>query len=362
MAAQHDAPPHPAEHVSGVKPPQSLEAEREVLAAAFVSTKALSALSQASSQWFAIERHRLVFEAITALVESKTPVDVVTVSQALKDRGDFERAGGVRTLSELLDRAGTSDHVQHYLGILRDKARLRALLEHARRVETAVLQDVDDVGELVHTVSTEWSAVLDQVGRSDGPEVLFQTVGEISAAEGIDWLAEQPQEASSLLKYRGAPFMRDGRVGFLVSPGGMGKSWALADLAVSVASGTHWLGTYEARKGRVLLAFGEEDRDEVRRRIWAVTRKLGDYERAEVARNLVPLGLNGHETAFLRNVDGNVEPTPWFARFKAELERHHWRLVILDPLSRWGGPEVENDAHAATQLVTLLESLTKLPG
>lgn len=198
------------------------------------------------------------------------------------------------------------------------------------------------------------------------PRFAAPSLAELSSSD--DWLDTPPPTPPILLTgANGEPFMRDGKVALLVAPGATGKTFALAQLAVAVATGTQWLGTYTTNcKGRVLLALGEEDADEVRRRLWQIVRGLGldDDARAELRRNLHPLGLSGHSVAFLhRTPDKNLGPTEWFEAFRAELEgRGEWRCIILDPWSRWGGPDAETDAHAATLGVTLLERLTALPG
>jgi len=354
----------PAEEPGRIRPPASVEAEREVLAAVFVGGSAVleQVVKACTPELFWVERHRHLFGALVDLHERQVPVDPVTVAQALKDRGDYERVGGARGLGELLDRAGTVGHLEHYLGTLRDKAALRRMLDHARRVETAVLQDVPDVGELVGSLTAEWEVIRGRVAPPT-PPIAFSTLGEIQVRDQCSWLEDAPPKATSLLTCGYKPYLRDGRVGLLVAPGGNGKSFALMQLAIAVATGQPWLGTYQVeRKGKVLLACGEEDVDEVRRRLHSVTRDLGEYERYELARNLVPLGLAGTRTSFLERKDGVTAVTPWYTQFSGALQAHDWRAIILDPLSRWGGPEVETDANAATELVTLLETLTKAPG
>ena len=185
------------------------------------------------------------------------------------------------------------------------------------------------------------------------------------AERGVD-LAKPPPAAPVLLTGdRGVPFMRSGIVASLIAPGGTGKTYALAQLAVSIAAGTPWLGTYQpTQKGGVLLGLAEEDDDEVHRRLAQATRGLDDYRRAEVHRNLAAHGFSGQDVAFLRrNPDKNIGPAEWFSTFKAELAaKGPWRAIILDPWSRWGGVDAETDAHAATYGVRLLEELTKLEG
>lgn len=185
------------------------------------------------------------------------------------------------------------------------------------------------------------------------------------ADRGVD-LAKPPPAAPVLLTYdRGASFMRSGIVASLVAPGGTGKTFALVQLAVALASGTRWLDRYHpTRKGPVFLGLAEEDDDEVQRRLCDATRGLDPYTRAEVERNLAAHGFTGHDVAFLRRApDKSIGASEWFETLKAELAaRGPWRAIILDPWSRWGGVDAETDAHAATSGVRLLEALTRLEG
>lgn len=191
----------------------------------------------------------------------------------------------------------------------------------------------------------------------------LRPVGEVYEP---NYLTHPLPPRAALLKHGGKPFLVQGKVGLLLAPGGSGKTWAFTQLAVAVATGGKWFGTYEATKGRVLLALGEEDAEEVQRRLYDVATGLGlsEYERAEVGRNVTALGLSGKSVAFIeKSAVGALKPSPWFAELRTALEAGGpWRCILLDPWSRWGGPDVEKDNHAATRGVELLEELSKLPG
>lgn len=365
----HPHAPHPAEVAAAyapgsLQPPHSLEAEREVLAAVFVDPRQAEHVVRAlSAEAFFAERHRTLFRVVSALVERGVAVDIVTVSQALRDGGLSERVDA-RTIGELLDRSGTVTNLDHYVAIVRDKARLRRVIETAQAIESEAYGDVESVDEFVGRVEARWGRTLDEVAPVAEP-VALRTIGD-RMDDGEDWLETLPHEVPVLLRgEHGRPFMRDSRVAALIAPGGTGKTYALCDFAMAVATGSAWLGTYGvASKGKVLLALGEEDEDEIRRRLWHISRPLDLYDRAEVARNIVPLGLMGQQVAMLeRTADGNIRASSWFAQFRASLEAHGpWRAIVLDPWSRWGGSDAETDANAATMGISLLESLTQLPG
>lgn len=357
----YDDAPHPAG--DGIKLPHSLEAEREILASVFVQPACMGRLGVLAAHDFYAERHRLVFAALRELYAAGFPIDPVTVAQHMRDVGTFDRAGGMRTIGEAIDGYGSTDHVEHYVAIVLDKARLRSVIEAARHVEVQALQDVENVPAFVEGVRARFERMHEAL--KPAPTVALRTLAEYRAA-GEDWLGTLPNEAQVLLKTPdGAPFVRDSRVGLIVAPGGTGKTFALIDLARAIACGGSWFETYPVqRKGRVLLALGEEDNEEIRRRLYKASRLMSDYERAEVERNLVPLGLMGQRIGMMeRGQDGNARASAWYGQLTEQLTKSGpWRCIILDPWSRWGGPEVETDAHAATLGVSMLEALTKLPG
>lgn len=247
------------------------------------------------------------------------------------------------------------------------------VLEAERAKVIAELADLDrDAEQKLAEVAPELArdrrkkrdelAKVDMAFQSRAPRFDVRRLAE----HGADWLDKTPPQAPTLLTFdHGKPFMRSGIVASLVAPGGTGKTFALVQLAVAIASGAPWLGTYQpTAKGAVFLGLAEEDADEVRRRLWQATRALDHYQRAEVLRNVAAEGFAGRDVAFLRRTpDKNIGKAEWFDTFKAGLERAGpWRCIIVDPWSRWGGVDAETDAHAATFGVRMLEELTALDG
>lgn len=183
------------------------------------------------------------------------------------------------------------------------------------------------------------------------------------------WLLRRPadpQETSALEQ----GFLPLGKVGMLAAGGGAGKTMALAQLAVSVVTGHPWLGHYTVpteSRGSVLLALAEEDAAEVQRRLFEIRRGLGlsAEEWANATRKLLVLPLAGQPVQLIAaNEGGKPQVTPLFRELRQRLEEAgvDWKLLVLDPLSRWGGPETETDNFAATQFIAAVESLTQVRG
>lgn len=228
-------------------------------------------------------------------------------------------------------------------------------------------------------------------GRVHG-EVLAKAWRTIAERSGTDpegrplWFAEIPPRRRYLLEVPASPengrargMLPRGKVGMLAAGGGVGKTMALTQLALAVATGRPWLGgggwegftVPEGEAGRVLLALAEEDEDEARRRLFNAARmaNLSHAELVEAARRIVVLPLAGEMVSLVEmeparhGVTPEVRASPLAVELARRLsEGGPWSLVILDPLSRFAGPDTETDNAAATRFVQVIEGLTKAPG
>lgn len=191
-------------------------------------------------------------------------------------------------------------------------------------------------------------------------------------------------------------FLPQGKVGFFVAPGGTGKTQALVQLAIAVASGYKWLNTFYSPTGpaRVLLALGEEDRAEFRRRINPLVdamchqleasdkkdgRRLAGKLLADLQANLTELPLDCIKSRLIgpkSPKSGECPETPFFdalcqyVGITLDEQRQPkptpgfskgFSLIILDPASRFMGPDCETDNAAATSFIQCVEVLTRAP-
>jgi len=201
-----------------------------------------------------------------------------------------------------------------------------------------------------------------------------------------EWYTTAPPNRTWLLKDRRRPsepgVLPLGKVGGFIAGGGVGKTMALLDLFVSVATATPWLRTFSCPSpGRVLGLMGEEDAEEIHRRSFHVVHGRPRPEPGELdpdfiapaceppptypaAGDVVVLPLAGVPCALLeRDAGGNTSETAFLRWLREYVVRAGpWRLIAFDPLSRFGGPDVEKDNAQGTRFIQALESLATLTG
>ena len=96
----------PSEVVSSSRlPPQAPEAEQSVLGGLLVDTRRWDEVADlVKSDDFYLRAHKEIFLAVKTLQEGGHPVDVVTTSEWLKNKGTLEQSGGLAYLGDLANR------------------------------------------------------------------------------------------------------------------------------------------------------------------------------------------------------------------------------------------------------------------
>lgn len=74
-------------------------------------------------------KHRTLYENIVWLYDERTPIDLVTLSQWLKDVGQLDSIGGTAYLIALMDGTPSAANVGYYIDIVLEKATARRLIQ-----------------------------------------------------------------------------------------------------------------------------------------------------------------------------------------------------------------------------------------
>jgi len=131
-------------------PPQNLDAEQCVLGGILLDNTALDRVIEfLGADDFYREAHRKIFRAMQQLADKHEPSDLVTLSEALRARGELTDVGGNAYLAELADRVPTAANVASYAKIVRDRAVLRALISVATDVAASGYEAAEDVDQML---------------------------------------------------------------------------------------------------------------------------------------------------------------------------------------------------------------------
>lgn len=122
---------------AGRVPPQSLEAEMAVLGAVLLDNNAFSIATESLNHLaFYKKAHQDIFAAMEGLSGRGEAIDVVTLSEELKQRGTFTSTGGAGYLTTIMDTVHTAANVEHYANIVLEKFVMRRLITISTDIAT----------------------------------------------------------------------------------------------------------------------------------------------------------------------------------------------------------------------------------
>jgi replicative DNA helicase len=136
-------------------PPQSLEAEESILSAILVDNNTLlEILEILSPEDFYRSAHQKIFSAISELFSRNEPVDLVTLTNILREHDRLEEIGGAAYLANLVDTVPLAVNAQYYAKIVYDKACLRRLIEKTNSIAKRCFEDRGDVDDVIDFAET----------------------------------------------------------------------------------------------------------------------------------------------------------------------------------------------------------------
>lgn len=128
-------------------PPQSLEAEISLLGAMLLDKDAISNSIEILGEGEVFYRgaHQKIYQAILDLYEKNEPVDIVTLTESLKERGDLGAIGGTTYLTTLLNSVASAANAAYYARIVQEKGTLRKLIRAADQISNLAYEGEGEV-------------------------------------------------------------------------------------------------------------------------------------------------------------------------------------------------------------------------
>jgi replicative DNA helicase len=174
-------------------PPQDLDSEKALLGSLLLSAEALfeiTDLIKVSS--FYAAKHQIIYETIEELVNKKEPVDILTVSAALRNKKQFDQIGGAPYLSELLGLVGSAANIKYYAHIVRKKELLRRLIEASTHIAEISYDESEPLESILEDAERKVYEITTQGGSSDRLIGFQEMIDE--TWERIEKLAENTGE------------------------------------------------------------------------------------------------------------------------------------------------------------------------
>lgn len=148
--------------------PHSADAEQGVLCSMLLSPREVigECVERIDANHFHIPAHATVYEALVDFWNKQTPIDLITLTQGLNDRGLLEQVGGPAFINHLFTFVATPANLGYYLEIVREKYILRQIIISCSDCVARAYNDQDEVNNLLDEVEQKVFAITES--RFDG--------------------------------------------------------------------------------------------------------------------------------------------------------------------------------------------------
>jgi len=141
--------------------PSNRDAEEAIIGAVLINQEVFLNISQfLRAGDFFLVRNQWIWEAFQRLIETRQPIDLVTLTEMLSNRGLLEEIGGQAYLLSLINRAPNAFHAESYGRIIEQNAIRRRMLEAANEIarlayhqDQAIDTVVDEAEKAIFNVS-----------------------------------------------------------------------------------------------------------------------------------------------------------------------------------------------------------------
>ena len=152
--------------------PQARELEEVVLGALMIEKDAYSLVSEIlRAESFYEHAHQLIYSAITDLAIRQEPVDILTVTEQLKKRGELEEVGGPFYITQLSSKVASSAHIEYHARIIAQKHLARELITFTSNIQTKAFDEMSDVDDLMQEAEGRLFEISQQNMKKDYTQI-----------------------------------------------------------------------------------------------------------------------------------------------------------------------------------------------
>lgn len=166
--------------------PHALGPEKSLLSSMLKDSQEYVAVAieeKLTKDHFYVPAHATLFGVLVEVFESGQPVELVSLTQRLLDRGLLDRVGGPAALTELYTYAPSPGHFRHHLQMVKDKYVLRSIIHRSNEAIARAYEAPDEVAELLDSVEAGMLSIREGTETNAQP-TLKKTVEEVISMFG----------------------------------------------------------------------------------------------------------------------------------------------------------------------------------
>jgi replicative DNA helicase len=253
--------------------PQNLDVEASLLGSLLIDSDAFIKIGDMiSADDFFDAQHRRIFAAMKSLHDKRSPIDILTLSEQLKNADQLESVGGASYLTELTNFVPTAAHLEQYAQIVADKSIRRRLISASQDIAAIGFDETKNLQELIEEAETRLFEVSQQNVRQDVASLesilgeSFDRLDDLHRNKGgIRGIPTGLRDLDKLL----AGLQRSDLIVIAARPS-MGKTAIMLNMALDIAT--------KAKQGAVLYYSLEMGKEQLVDRLLAAEAKVDAWK------------------------------------------------------------------------------------
>ena len=130
--------------------PQAVNLEEAVLGAIMIDKDAMSVvIGVIDPESFYLPAHKAIFTAMYDLFERSIPIDLLTVKEDLRKKGELDQIGGAAYLAELTNKVGSAANLEYHARFIAEKHIQRELIRLGTSTVKDAFEDTKDVFDML---------------------------------------------------------------------------------------------------------------------------------------------------------------------------------------------------------------------
>lgn len=160
-------------------PPQSIDAEMALLGSVMLRPDGMNDIIDfiAPSVFYAT-KHKQIFEVMLELFNQRNPIDLLSVSARLKERGQLEQIGGNSYLTKVINSVPSAANIKYYGEIVHKKYMMRRLIDASDFISTIGFDEAHDLEEALDKAEKKIFEVTNQTSSKAAFVAIKDELGE----------------------------------------------------------------------------------------------------------------------------------------------------------------------------------------
>lgn len=132
-------------------PPHNLESEQCVIGSIIVEEETLVPVAEIlDREDFYIDAHKVIYDSMIELGNERKPIDMITLTNRLKEKGYLDQVGGVTYITSITNMIPTTSNVKVYAEIVKKNSTLRKLIKASNDIISMGYEASDSLDDILN--------------------------------------------------------------------------------------------------------------------------------------------------------------------------------------------------------------------